>query len=419
MKKATLVLLAIIFFTENSHAQDPPVLSSWLRNTNGRVGYNNIPADVQQVRYSTSYVYVNSTGIPAYTIGPWPGNPNVASNQSYVFKIARSPVENTGTKTATGLGAIAFWKHGVPVYNPLDAMSYNNMNIWHQNAVVVEGPSFDACGGHPAPGGRYHNHPNPPCLYTPDSTQHSSVLGYSYDGYPIYGPYAYANANGTGGITRMATSYRTRNITTRTTLPDGTVLTPGQYGPAVSSTYPLGYYVEDYEFVNGLGKLDQYNGRFSVTPEYPAGTYAYFTTVNANGTAAYPYIIGPQYYGLVTTENITTGGHVTVSESVTIYNPPTGAGETNEAPKEFALYQNYPNPFNPTTKIRYETAEAGHISLKIYDVLGKEVAMLVNEQQQPGRYSVQLDASKLSSGVYYYRLQSSANVVVKKLMVLK
>src|SRR5215510_10274212 len=70
---------------------DPPELSSWKINTTGAVGYHNITADVQQVRYSDNYVYVNSTGIPSYSIGPWPGNPNTASNQNYVFKIPRYP----------------------------------------------------------------------------------------------------------------------------------------------------------------------------------------------------------------------------------------------------------------------------------------------------------------------------------------
>ncbi|MDQ3818637.1 MAG: hypothetical protein M3362_13300, partial [Acidobacteriota bacterium] len=85
---------------------DPPELSVWMRNTTGATGYNNIAANVQQVRYSDNYVYVNATGIPSYSIGPWAGNPNTASNQNYVLKIPRHPAENTGTKTSTPLGSI-------------------------------------------------------------------------------------------------------------------------------------------------------------------------------------------------------------------------------------------------------------------------------------------------------------------------
>ena len=296
-----------------------PELTTWTLNTTGLTGYGGLPANVQLVRYSANYVYVSSSGIPSYTIGPWPSDPNVPSNQGYVFKIPRIPAVNAGTKTSTPLGAMAVWTNGVAAYNPLDAHSYNNQNIWHQNAILVEGASFDACLGHPAPGGRYHNHQNARCVYTANAATHSPILGWSFDGYPIYGPYAFTNTDGSGGIARMRSSYRLRNITTRTSLPDGTVLTAPQYGPAVSVTFPLGYYVEDFEFVSGLGDLDAYNGRFAVTPEYPLGTYAYFVTIDATGASAYPYAIGPKYNGVVATENMTTMGHVVVSEAVTTY----------------------------------------------------------------------------------------------------
>src|SRR5205085_3838878 len=89
-----------------------------------------------------------------------------------------------------------------------------------------------------------------------------------------------------------------------TTLADGTSLSPSQYGPSTSSV-ALGSYLEDFQYVQGEGQLDQYNGRFTVTPEYPKGTYAYFTTIDSAGKAAYPYIVGPQYYGVVQQDNCT------------------------------------------------------------------------------------------------------------------
>jgi YHYH protein/Domain of unknown function (DUF4214) len=316
-----LLLCASRFFAPNTEAAgDPPELYGWLRNTTGATGFNNISADVQQVRYSENYVYINSTGIPDYSIGPWPGNPNTAANQNFVFKIPRHPAAASSTHTSTPLGNIGVWKNGVPMFNALDAMSYLNQNIWHQNAIVVEGPSFDSCLGHPQQQGSYHHHQNPRCLYTASATQHSALLGYAFDGFPVYGPYGYGNTDGSSGIKRIVSSYRQRSITQRHTLADGTVLQPSQYGPNVSTQYPLGYYAEDYEYVSGLGDLDQYNGRFTVTPEYPGGIYAYFVTVNADGSSAYPYIIGPTYYGVVATENITSHGQVTISEPVTVYN---------------------------------------------------------------------------------------------------
>ena len=402
------------------HAQsDPPELASWLRNTNGRVGYNNILADVQLVRYSANYVYVNSTGIPAFSIGPWPGNPNIPTNQNFVFKIARSPAVNTETKTSTQLGPIAVWINGDAVFNALDGFSYNNQNIWHRNAIVAEATSFDQCLGHPAPGGVYHNHQNPRCLYSADSTHHSPLLGYAFDGYPIYGPYGFVNTNGTGGITRIQSTYRFRNITQRQTLPDGTVLQPSQYGPEVSTTFPLGLYAEDFEYVNGLGALNQYNGRTGVTPEYPGGTYAYFVTINADGSSAYPYVIGPQYNGTVVTENITTGGHVTVSEAVTIYNPSTGVGEMSGPPDNFVLQQNYPNPFNPTTIIKFELPRSSYVTLTLFDLLGREISVLADGLKEVGFHEVSLDASRLSSGVYFYSMKAGEFNSVKRLVLLR
>ncbi len=311
---------------------DPPELASWVLNTTGATGYGGLPADVQEVRYSSENVYVSSSDIPDYAIGPWGNDPNVPTDQHFVFRIPRAPAVENGTKTATPLGPVGVWVNGVAVFNAKDARTYNDRGVWHSNAVTVETGDFDACLGHPAPGGAYHHHQNLRCLYDADSTVHSPILGFAFDGYPIYGPYAYANADGTGAIARMRSGYRLRDITGRTTLAGGAALSPAQYGPPVSSTYPLGYFVEDYEHVDGLGDLDAHNGRFAATPEYPQGTYAYYVTVEADGVSAYPYTIGPTYDGVAAADDITTGGHVTVSEPVTVYMP--GASGAPEAPTQ-------------------------------------------------------------------------------------
>lgn len=88
-------------------------------------------------------------------------------------------------------------------------------------------------------------------------------------------------------------------------------------------------------------------------------------------------------------------------------------------PKTYSLEQNYPNPFNPTTKIKYSIPEASQISLKIYDVLGNEVAQLVNQEKPAGSYEVEFNASSLSSGVYFYKLKSGSFIQTKKMIVLK
>ncbi len=101
--------------------------------------------------------------------------------------------------------------------------------------------------------------------------------------------------------------------------------------------------------------------------------------------------------------------------------------EVNTLPTEFALEQNYPNPFNPTTTIKYAipTVKTGapslqtNVLLKVYDVLGNEVATLVNEQQSAGNYEVKFNASNLTSGIYLYRIQSGSFIQTKKLMLIK
>ncbi len=91
----------------------------------------------------------------------------------------------------------------------------------------------------------------------------------------------------------------------------------------------------------------------------------------------------------------------------------------NAAPSVFELQQNYPNPFNPTTEIRYQISEVSHVMLKVYDVLGREVATLVNEKLQAGEYSVSWDAQDIPSGVYFYRLTSDEFQFTKKMLVMK
>ncbi len=416
---STMALAVGMAASHAARAADPPELAVWRRNVSGLTGYGGLPANIQTVRYSATSVYVNCTSIPSYSIGPWPGNPNTPTNQDFLLRFPRSPVVNAGTKTSTPLGTVGVWTNGVSIFNALDAHSYLNQNIWHQNAVTVEGPSFDACLGHPAPGGNYHNHENASCLYGADSTRHSQLLGFAFDGFPVYGPYGYANTDGTGGITRIRSSYGVRNIVVRQVLPDGTVLTPSQYGPAVSANYPLGYYVEDYAHIAGLGDLDEFNGRFAVTPEYPGGTYAYYVTVDATGAAVYPYDIGPSYYGVVATDDITSHGHVTISEPVTAWTPTTGVGGAAPGANVLTLAQNQPNPAVARSTIRFELPRAGKVRLELYDLNGHRVATLVEGMRAAGAHDVTLDTAKLAAGVYFYELRAGAWTQSRHLVVVR
>jgi GH35 family endo-1,4-beta-xylanase len=99
---------------------------------------------------------------------------------------------------------------------------------------------------------------------------------------------------------------------------------------------------------------------------------------------------------------------------------PTGVERTvSTIPANYRLDQNFPNPFNPSTKIRYSIVKASRVTLKIYDILGREILTLVNENQLPGQYTVTFDAKNLASGVYFYRLNAGNFSGTKKLMLLK
>lgn len=98
----------------------------------------------------------------------------------------------------------------------------------------------------------------------------------------------------------------------------------------------------------------------------------------------------------------------------------TGIADNHDVtPEEFFLSQNYPNPFNPTTTINYQLPMSSHVTLKIYDVLGREIATLVNEKQNAGSYAMKFDGSRLASGLYFYRLEAGTFIETRKLILLK
>ncbi len=103
-----------------------------------------------------------------------------------------------------------------------------------------------------------------------------------------------------------------------------------------------------------------------------------------------------------------------------LYQNPLGiSGNEYEIPKEYKLEQNYPNPFNPGTKINYSIPKAGLITLKVYDMLGKEVSTLVNENKNPGDYTIVFNGGNLSSGIYFYKLSSGDFTQTKKMLLIK
>lgn len=436
MKKQTLI--AALGLASVGFAQTNPAITSWLINTTGITGRHyvsgnstpisdNVQANVQTVQYSNSWVYITTTGIPAYITGPFlDGNPSLATNQNAIFKVSLNPVQNTGTPTATTMGNIGLFINGVALFDYRDGVSWKSSSnslaggpfggtgdgIWNRDAVVAEREGFDCAKGHPAMG-NYHHHQNPSAfnldltvisdvcdiyaadgLYTIDSSVHSPLIGFAYDGFPIYGAYGYKNADGTGGIVRMKSGYELRNITTRTVYADGTDVTDG---PAVNATYPLGYFREDYEYIDNAEPdyLDEHNGRFCVTPEYPNGIYCYFATVDENWNSAYPYAVGPTFYGVKTAVKVTS-----ISESVTTYDPSSAAIDEMQQMQ----FNVFPNPAADVLVVQAASLQQQNISVELTDINGKQVQTQTIFQ---GSTLCYFDVSALYSGTYFIRVKNN------------
>ena len=123
----------------------------------------------------------------------------------------------------------------------------------------------------------------------PATKVHSPIIGFAYDGNPIYGPFGHQNPlDVQSPIVRMTSGYSIKNSRSD--------------GPSVNR-YPLGSFIDDYEYVHRSGSLDENNGRFCITPEFPKGTYAYFLTIDSNQTPQFPYIVGANFYSLPVDSN--------------------------------------------------------------------------------------------------------------------
>ena len=457
IKMKVYLMSALALFPFLVSAQTPEV-TSWLINTTGLTGshyVNNNPtviqdavsANVQLVQYSDNWVYISATGIPSYATGPFlDGNPSLATNQNSIFRITRNPSPPAGSADNTTGGNIGIFVNGVALFDYRDGVAWNPMTNalcggpgnppcpggpgatmnWNRDAIPAERAGFDCAKGHPAMG-NYHHHQNPSAfdldlvvisdicsiydadgLYVMDSTEHSPLIGFAYDGYPIYGAYGYANEDGSGGVVRMKSGYVLREITERTSGPNGEIV---QAGPAVSNVYPLGYFREDYRFDESLAAapdvLDEHNGRFCITPEYPQGMYCYFATVDENWNSAYPYVVGPQFYG----DN--TGSRVnSITEVTQTFDPSLGLIERNNE----KYIKVYPNPASDYIAIQTNGLVRLDMSIEIYSSEGKLVLSSVLGQ---GSTIDIIDVTSLYPGTYCARVKGSEMNICESFVIIK
>ena len=297
---------------------------------------------------------------------------------------------------------------------------------WNRDAIPAERAGFDCSKAHPAMG-NYHHHQNPSAfkldlnvvsdicnlydadgLYVIDSTRHSPLIGYAYDGFPIYGAYGYKNTNGTGGIARIKSGYKLRNITVRTEWANGTNVDDG---PDIDATYFLGYFREDYEFISqplSEGYLDEHNGRVCITPEYPNGTYAYFATVDENWNSTYPYVVGPTFYGESARRTVAS-----INEATTIYTGTTGISE--------AEFNNlginvFPNPASDLIAIQLSGLVDEDFKVELLDLSGRLISAT---QISKGSTIAYFDVQTIYAGTYLVKISNDEHQTSRRVVVMK
>ena len=282
---------------------------------------NNVDSTILPNYGEPAFFWVESNGLPQtdFLGQPEKFNNFIPRAQHYVFKFPRSGYNINGNVTiveprlsgamfpTTGFFGVAI--DGVPFRSPNSGRiasigerfytendSLYPITAYQDDSTDPWGPYADGSGVIKSDRAFYYL-TDPRFLYEKDDTKHSPILGYAFDGNPIYGPYGYINpTDPDSGVKVMRTGYK---------------LTEAQRS---NGTIPDGTYIEDYEFRIGVGDLDKHNGRECVTPEYPNGTYAYFVTVDPDDLylPRYPYVIGPTFYQepLLPNVNLTFPGNI-------------------------------------------------------------------------------------------------------------
>jgi hypothetical protein len=227
------------------------------------------------IRISGAYRLITANGIPDHTPGQFPnrGNPHQISPQRYSFRLSMNPKVNAKA-TASSLGVtFGVAVNGVP-FNPSAAEFWRGDRNWQYEAKDgAINLGLDDHNAHVQPGGEYHYHAMPMGLarglYREDSVV---MVGYAADGFPIYARFGFKDPMDLkSGNKILRSSYQLK----KGERPGGSSGPGGKYD---------GTYVQDFEYVKGAGDLDDCNGRFGVTPEYPEGIYHYYIT------DTFPYI---------------------------------------------------------------------------------------------------------------------------------
>ena len=376
---------------------------------NDRIGWHTYnvttKSGIERVDYTEKFIYVTASGIPDHNSNwydaTWlhldENNPNIISHQNARWNIPGSiTVLGTADKESKPTGPVAVLRNGVTLYSSATLDSHGNDGVWNYDALYTAGGTTgygpgvekftwrhrDQYGGAIDLHGVYHYYANPTAIYDDNPHEHSPLLGYAFDGVPIYGPQGYANTSYTGDGTTtifagplgpeyatalmvdgnikivvdgvrqvVATDYTftgaagvekgqitfgtapaldsviTFTVTSKIQkmrssyrLKTGTRVAIGSEPSVPTGSYD-GTYYQDYEYVAGLGDLDEYNGRIAYTPETPSGVYAYYVTIDEENLPVFPYVIGTKYYGKPETSNYNMTAGTVVEPSFIITDP--------------------------------------------------------------------------------------------------
>lgn len=354
---------------------------------------SSVIADVNTVAFDDDYVYIRTSGIPSHSIGPF-GGPNIPGDQDATYRVSLNPTEAV-EHAMTRLSNIGVAVNGSSFFNWSDATGWDSgtnqlVNFtmgqfldWNTNAVWRRMNGLDDAGGHPTGGAtpNYHYHQSPYSLVEQldagnSGQRHSPVLGFAFDGYPIYGPYAYANGtDDADGFQQMTSSYA---------LIDGRPVD----GPS-EADFELGSFAEDFEYVDGSGTLNEFNMAFVNTPEYPDGTWAYFTTFDANGSGtaldgdvAFPFTVGPSFFGEVDPLMTQGNAQLVVPENVSFYfnfaEPETTGDSNQDGVVNAADYTVWRDSLDSTTNLSADANRDGIVSILDYDVWRANYGLDVN-----------------------------------------
>ena len=265
---------------------------------------------VDLVQYSvgtSGHMYIDTRSLNSGT------NPAGADSTIKRYKIPRTGNAQHGStspNSGTHYGPVGVFRNGIVAYSYHDdpVSSWGGLGTYHENyfeakrSAMYSDYSFltegNETAAHEPQYTKVYKSISPELWVTGvegetnNTTGHSPLLGFAFDGFPIYGPYGYSG-NSTTVIKRMEPSYRLKLLTQRPSGPEYTG----------AGSYHSGYFKEDFEHIPSLGDLDGFNGKTGVTPEYPNGTYAYFTTVDEDGEPKFPYILGSGFKGTLVEEN--------------------------------------------------------------------------------------------------------------------